>query len=28
MMAARDAAGFTAHVREIWSQLDVRMGER
>ena len=22
------AAGFTAHVREIWSQLDVRMGER
>jgi NitT/TauT family transport system ATP-binding protein len=28
MMAARDAPGFTAHVREIWSQLDVRMGER
>lgn len=28
MMAVRDAAGFTAHVREIWSQLDVRMGER
>jgi NitT/TauT family transport system ATP-binding protein len=28
MMAARDTAGFTAHVREIWSQLDVRMGER
>ncbi|MGF6600210.1 NitT/TauT family transport system ATP-binding protein [Paraburkholderia sp. GAS448] len=28
MMAARDAPGFTAHVREIWSQLDVRMGAR
>jgi NitT/TauT family transport system ATP-binding protein len=28
MMAARDAPGFTAHVREIWSQLDVRMGTR
>jgi NitT/TauT family transport system ATP-binding protein len=28
MMAARDAPGFTAYVREIWSQLDVRMGAR
>jgi len=28
MMAMRDAPGFAALVREIWSQLDVRMGER
>jgi NitT/TauT family transport system ATP-binding protein len=28
MMVARDAPGFTALVREIWSQLDVSMGER
>jgi NitT/TauT family transport system ATP-binding protein len=28
MMVARDAPGFTAHVREIWSQLDVSMGAR
>jgi NitT/TauT family transport system ATP-binding protein len=28
MMAMRDAPGFTTLVREIWSQLDVRMGER
>jgi NitT/TauT family transport system ATP-binding protein len=27
-MAMRDAPGFAALVREIWSQLDVRMGER
>ncbi|PLZ02880.1 spermidine/putrescine ABC transporter ATP-binding protein [Burkholderia sp. WAC0059] len=28
MMAMRDAPGFASLVREIWSQLDVRMGER
>jgi NitT/TauT family transport system ATP-binding protein len=28
MMAARDAPGFTALVRQIWSQLDARMGMR
>jgi NitT/TauT family transport system ATP-binding protein len=28
IMATRDSSGFTAYVREIWSQLDVRMGER
>ncbi|GAB7524538.1 ABC transporter ATP-binding protein [Paraburkholderia sp. 2C] len=28
MMAMRDTPGFAALVREIWSQLDVRMGER
>jgi NitT/TauT family transport system ATP-binding protein len=28
MMAVRDSAQFTGYVREIWSQLDVRMGDR
>jgi NitT/TauT family transport system ATP-binding protein len=27
MMAIRDAPGFAALVREIWSELDVRMAE-
>jgi len=28
MMAVRDSPHFTGYVREIWSQLDVRMGNR
>ena len=28
LMAMRDSPAFTAYVRRIWSELDVRMGER